>query len=81
MPHEGDKDLPLVRPSFPDICRPDVGPLAIDVGISVPASINRFLRPYQRDGVDFFYQKYKAGIGGVLGDDMGSVLHIDESLR
>jgi SNF2 family DNA or RNA helicase len=41
--------------------------------ICVPASINTFLRDYQRDGVRFFYQQYKAGLGALLGDDMGLV--------
>jgi SNF2 family DNA or RNA helicase len=38
---------------------------------SVPASINRFLRDYQRDGVQFFYERWCEGRGGILGDDMG----------
>lgn len=38
---------------------------------SVPASINKFLRDYQREGVQFFYERYCEGRGGVLGDDMG----------
>ncbi|QRV99551.1 DNA excision repair protein ERCC-6-like 2 [Ceratobasidium sp. AG-Ba] len=37
----------------------------------VPASINRQLREYQRDGVRFFHQRWAEGRGGMLGDDMG----------
>ncbi|GAA5907695.1 hypothetical protein JCM6882_008950 [Rhodosporidiobolus microsporus] len=37
----------------------------------IPAPINKFLRPYQREGAEFLYGQYKKGIGGILGDDMG----------
>ncbi|CDR48662.1 hypothetical protein NBRC10512_001376 [Rhodotorula toruloides] len=37
----------------------------------VPAPINKFLRPYQREGAEFLYGQFKKGIGGILGDDMG----------
>eukprot|EP00887_Chlorella_sp_A99_P006990 scaffold2.g6990.t1 len=37
----------------------------------VPASINKFLRSYQRDGVHFLFCQYARGTGGVLADDMG----------
>ncbi|KAJ3532277.1 hypothetical protein NM688_g7446 [Phlebia brevispora] len=39
--------------------------------IQVPASINTFLRDYQREGVQFFWKRYNEGNGGLLGDDMG----------
>ncbi|KAJ2911902.1 hypothetical protein MD484_g8516, partial [Candolleomyces efflorescens] len=39
--------------------------------IKVPAAINTYIRPYQRDGVDFFYKQYNDNRGGLLGDDMG----------
>lgn len=39
----------------------------------VPASINTYLREYQRDGVRFFYDMYDQDRGGLLGDDMGLV--------
>lgn len=39
--------------------------------VEIPASINRFLRGYQRDGVRFFWSHYRRGEGGLLGDDMG----------
>ncbi|KAI8476709.1 MAG: P-loop containing nucleoside triphosphate hydrolase protein [Monoraphidium minutum] len=37
----------------------------------VPGSINKFLRPYQRDGVRFLLRCYSEGHGGILADDMG----------
>jgi SNF2 family DNA or RNA helicase len=40
-------------------------------GIQVNSSTNRWLRDYQREGVKFFYDRYKDGRGGILGDDMG----------
>lgn len=64
--------LPPVRPAFETTPEQDsIGALALDEAISVPASINRFLRPYQRDGAKFLFTKYKENTGGVLGDDMG----------
>jgi DNA excision repair protein ERCC-6-like 2 len=48
-------------------------PLILDraQGIKVPSPINTYLRPYQRDGVQFFWRQYSEGRGGLLGDDMG----------
>ncbi|KAK4048550.1 hypothetical protein OIV83_004718 [Microbotryomycetes sp. JL201] len=37
----------------------------------VPAPVNRFLRDYQREGVEFLHRQYSKGLGGILGDDMG----------
>ena len=46
--------------------------------LEVPRSINKYLRDYQRQGVQFLFHQYStrsrkhpAGLGGVLGDDMG----------
>ncbi|KAJ2927608.1 hypothetical protein H1R20_g9482, partial [Candolleomyces eurysporus] len=39
--------------------------------IKVPAAINTYIRPYQRDGIEFFYRQYNDNRGGLLGDDMG----------
>ena len=39
--------------------------------IRVPPSISRHLRPYQREGVKFFFERYILGRGAILGDDMG----------
>ena len=38
--------------------------------LSVPSSINTYLRDYQRDGVAFFFRQYAQNQGGILGDDM-----------
>ena len=46
-------------------------PLKLSNEHRIPATINRYLREYQRDGVRFLYRQYSAGIGGILGDDMG----------
>ncbi|BGP19952.1 hypothetical protein JCM10213_006729 [Rhodosporidiobolus nylandii] len=37
----------------------------------IPAPINKFLRPYQREGAEFLYKQFGEGTGGILGDDMG----------
>ncbi|XP_078252275.1 DNA excision repair protein ERCC-6-like 2 isoform X2 [Rhinoraja longicauda] len=42
-----------------------------DGGICVPHTINRYLRDYQRDGIQFICQHYFHGNGCILGDDMG----------
>ncbi|KDQ23841.1 hypothetical protein PLEOSDRAFT_1079122 [Pleurotus ostreatus PC15] len=61
------------RPNFPI---PDgqsaLGPLILDeeLEVKVPPSINTFLREYQRDGIRFFYDRYKEDRGGLLGDDI-----------
>ena len=67
-----DPSISLVRPNFTTTTEQDaIGALPLDDVLSIPASINRFLRPYQREGVKFFLGKYKANTGGILGDDMG----------
>ncbi|XP_064606212.1 DNA excision repair protein ERCC-6-like 2 [Liolophura sinensis] len=38
---------------------------------AIPASINQYLRDYQRDGVKFLYENYTQKTGAILGDDMG----------
>lgn len=38
--------------------------------MSVPATINKHLRDYQRDGVRFLFRQYADKRGGILGDDM-----------
>ncbi|CAK5270975.1 unnamed protein product [Mycena citricolor] len=52
-----------------------LGPMMLDqkLDIKVPAAINTYLREYQRDGIRFFWERYKMGRGGLLGDDMGLV--------
>lgn len=50
--------------------------LSREKGIMVPAAINTYLREYQREGVQFFWNLYNEGRGGLLGDDMGLVRQI-----
>ncbi|XP_077418148.1 DNA excision repair protein ERCC-6-like 2 isoform X2 [Vanacampus margaritifer] len=38
---------------------------------SVPYTINRYLRDYQREGIRFIYSNYSHSRGCILGDDMG----------
>lgn len=69
------RNLHKRRPAF-DTTTPEqeqIGPLVLDdeTQIQVPASINAFLRDYQRDGIHFLYKAYKEGRGGILADDMG----------
>lgn len=40
------------------------------LSLSVPATINMYLRDYQRDGVRFLFRQYAQKQGGILGDDM-----------
>lgn len=40
-------------------------------GDSIPYTINRYLRDYQREGTQFLYRHYIEGRGCILGDDMG----------
>ncbi|XP_077004827.1 DNA excision repair protein ERCC-6-like 2 isoform X2 [Tamandua tetradactyla] len=40
-------------------------------GDSIPYTINRYLRDYQREGAQFLYGHYIRGRGCILGDDMG----------
>ncbi|EPQ55744.1 hypothetical protein GLOTRDRAFT_115984 [Gloeophyllum trabeum ATCC 11539] len=81
---ESDSDDPSqlassieVRPNFPLLPgQQRQGPFVLDAKshVKVPASINTYLRDYQRDGANFFYDHYKQGSGGLLGDDMGLVI-------
>lgn len=52
-----------------------LGPLVLDQRkhIQVPSAINTFLRDYQRDGAKFLYGKFRDSMGAMLGDDMGLV--------
>ncbi|KDN43135.1 hypothetical protein RSAG8_06288, partial [Rhizoctonia solani AG-8 WAC10335] len=65
------------KPPFPPpVHQQYLGPLLLTSPIPghtvrVPASINRHLRDYQREGVQFFYQRWVEGRGGLIGDDMG----------
>lgn len=68
-------NIPSCKPNFPvDNQQVSANPFVLDQetkDIRIPASINRFLREYQRAGAKFLYDAYKQGRGAVLGDDMG----------
>ena len=38
----------------------------LQLELAVPATINRYLRPYQRDGIKFLFRQYVRGTGGIL---------------
>ncbi|KNF03799.1 hypothetical protein PSTG_02894 [Puccinia striiformis f. sp. tritici PST-78] len=48
-----------------------IGPLPLSKTVELTASINKFLKPYQRDGVKFFFKHFQQKNGVILGDDMG----------
>ncbi|XP_027044335.1 DNA excision repair protein ERCC-6-like, partial [Pocillopora damicornis] len=50
----------------------DDGMCEVGDGFSLPAEIYQSLYPYQLDGVLWFWNLYQKGMGGILGDDMGS---------
>ena len=68
----------------PDFLQPRFGPFAFEplllegedgvVRHKVPASMNRYLLPYQREGVQFLYKALSARKGAILGDEMVRVL-------
>ncbi|XP_063769816.1 DNA excision repair protein ERCC-6-like 2 isoform X2 [Pseudophryne corroboree] len=66
-------DEDLEKPNFPDRrpTAPGVDFLLSNTGVVVPYTINRYLRDYQRDGVQFLYEHYVRSTGCILGDDMG----------
>lgn len=63
------------RPAFPRDPSQALIPFVLDEQehTEVPAPINVFLREYQREGIQFIFDRYIEGKGGVLGDDMGLV--------
>ncbi|XP_066016491.1 DNA excision repair protein ERCC-6-like 2 isoform X3 [Pocillopora verrucosa] len=73
---KGFDDQDMIRPSFTEpalgpsvpfiLSKPGVVPV-----IQIPATINSYLRQYQRDGVSFLFQHYSENTGAILGDDMG----------
>ncbi|KAI0632842.1 hypothetical protein C8Q77DRAFT_849812 [Trametes polyzona] len=69
---ESDLEELEIRPVFPlKEGQTRAEPLVLDKTHRVPGSINTFLREYQRDGIRFFWERYKEDRGGILGDDMG----------
>ncbi|XP_028747547.1 DNA excision repair protein ERCC-6-like 2 isoform X1 [Peromyscus leucopus] len=66
-------DEDLEKPYFPDRKIPSLATtfkLSED-GDSIPYTINRYLRDYQREGAQFLYRHYIQRRGCILGDDMG----------
>uniref|UniRef100_A0A8B9G364 ERCC excision repair 6 like 2 n=1 Tax=Amazona collaria TaxID=241587 RepID=A0A8B9G364_9PSIT len=63
----------LEKPYFPDqnLPSPAVAFKLADNGDFIPYTINRYLRDYQREGVQFLYGHYVNKRGCILGDDMG----------
>ncbi|XP_035877375.1 DNA excision repair protein ERCC-6-like 2 isoform X2 [Phyllostomus discolor] len=66
-------DEDLEKPYFPDRKFPSsaVAFRLSENGDSIPYTINRYLRDYQREGVQFLYGHFIQGRGCILGDDMG----------
>ncbi len=46
-------------------------PLRLSSTVSVPVPVNKHLRDYQRQGVEFLFRRFVDNAGGVLADDMG----------
>lgn len=72
--HRPDFTPPDAQASFESFALQNDGD---DIGqpeIRVNKYINRQLRDYQRQGVEFMWERYRMGKGGILGDDMGLVL-------
>uniref|UniRef100_A0A8C9R6U9 Excision repair cross-complementation group 6-like 2 n=1 Tax=Scleropages formosus TaxID=113540 RepID=A0A8C9R6U9_SCLFO len=62
------------KPLFHDSRRPPSASVPYKLSISgesIPYTINRYLRDYQREGVCFIYNNYVNSRGCILGDDMG----------
>ncbi|XP_041042629.1 DNA excision repair protein ERCC-6-like 2 isoform X2 [Carcharodon carcharias] len=66
-------DDDLEKPFFHDkkTLGPKVSFKLSEGSICIPYTINRYLRDYQRDGVQFICRHYFRGGGCILGDDMG----------
>ncbi|XP_074186357.1 DNA excision repair protein ERCC-6-like 2 isoform X2 [Rhinolophus sinicus] len=66
-------DEDLEKPYFPDQKFPSsaVAFQLSEDGDSIPYTINRYLRDYQREGAQFLYGHFIQGRGCILGDDMG----------
>ncbi|NWI08976.1 ER6L2 protein, partial [Crypturellus soui] len=66
-------DDDLEKPNFPNrnLPSPATAFKLSDNGDCIPYTINRYLRDYQREGVQFLYGHYANKRGCILGDDMG----------
>lgn len=66
-------DEDLEKPYFPDKKFPSsaVAFQLSEDGDTIPFTINRYLRDYQREGAQFLYGHFIQGRGCILGDDMG----------
>ncbi|WAR59557.1 hypothetical protein PtB15_11B197 [Puccinia triticina] len=74
VPSKNQKHKSESRPNL-EICSEDqdaIGPLSLSKTVELTQSMNKFLKPYQRDGVKFFFKHFEQGNGVILGDDMAS---------
>ncbi|KAM3938757.1 DNA excision repair protein ERCC-6-like 2 [Leptodactylus fuscus] len=65
-------DEDLEKPNFPG--KKSTAPAEVfqlSNTVCVPDTINRYLRDYQREGIQFLYEHYAQSKGCILGDDMG----------
>ncbi|XP_022803262.1 DNA excision repair protein ERCC-6-like 2 isoform X2 [Stylophora pistillata] len=73
---DGFHDQDMIRPSLTELALGPTVPLILSKPgvvpvIQIPATLNSYLREYQRDGVRFLFQHYSENTGAILGDDMG----------
>ncbi|KAG7342122.1 SNF2 family helicase [Nitzschia inconspicua] len=72
---DGDADVLKPLLSNPKFGPYDLEPLVLGQSngkeVSVPASLNRYLAPFQREGVAFMYNCLARKSGVILGDEMG----------
>ena len=75
---EDDEKIFQVRPQFgienivAQECTSEMlDPLILDANHHVHPFANRYLRAYQKEGIQFLFDNEKKGIGSVLNDDMG----------
>ncbi|XP_069785390.1 DNA excision repair protein ERCC-6-like 2 isoform X2 [Narcine bancroftii] len=66
-------DEDLEKPFFNDqkTSGPKISLKLSEGGVCVPHTIHRYLRDYQKDGIQFICKHYFHGNGCILGDDMG----------
>eukprot|EP01135_Chromosphaera_perkinsii_P003705 Nk52_evm23s252 gene=Nk52_evmTU23s252 len=59
------------RPKIAAPANGDEVPLVLDEETSVRPGLNKYLRKYQKEGVQFLFKNYKRGVGSLLADEMG----------